>query len=64
MKSANPEADSRGLVKKEGDTLTLVYALPGGETPKEFKAGEKQHLFVMKMLKMETKSESGNVPEK
>lgn len=37
-----------GLVKKEGDTLTLIYALPGGEAPKEFKTKAKQQMFVLK----------------
>jgi uncharacterized protein (TIGR03067 family) len=39
-----------GLVKKDGDTLTIIYALPGGKAPTEFKAGEKQQMFVMKTL--------------
>lgn len=37
-----------GIIKVDGDTVTLVYALPGGKTPTEFKAGEKQQMFVMK----------------
>lgn len=37
-----------GLIKQDGDTVTIVYALPGGETPTDFKAGKNQHLFVMK----------------
>ena len=49
MKTATPkEAEATGLVKQEGDTVTIVYALPGGAAPTEFKAGEKQHLFVLK----------------
>ena len=39
---------ARGLVKKEGDTLHLIYALPAGEIPAEFKTREKQLMFVMK----------------
>ncbi|MDY3559741.1 TIGR03067 domain-containing protein [Gemmata sp. JC673] len=51
MTSHQPkESTANGLIKKEGDTITIVYALPGGETPKEFKAGEKQHLFVLKNM--------------
>lgn len=38
-----------GLVKKEGETLTLVYALPGGDAPTEFKTKAKQQMFVMKL---------------
>jgi uncharacterized protein (TIGR03067 family) len=54
MTSTAPKAgDAPGLVKKEGDTLTVIYALPGGEAPKEFKAGPKQHLFVLKAAKTE-----------
>jgi uncharacterized protein (TIGR03067 family) len=37
-----------GLVKKEGDTLTLIYALPGGDAPTEFKTKAKQQMFVLK----------------
>jgi uncharacterized protein (TIGR03067 family) len=37
-----------GLVKKEGDTLTLIYALPGGEAPTEFKTKANQQMFVMR----------------
>jgi uncharacterized protein (TIGR03067 family) len=37
-----------GIIKVDGDTVTLVYALPGGKTPTEFKAGEKQQMFVLK----------------
>jgi uncharacterized protein (TIGR03067 family) len=49
MKSTNPkEMDATGLVKKEGDTITIVYALPGGDAPAEFKTKDKQHLFVLK----------------
>jgi uncharacterized protein (TIGR03067 family) len=37
-----------GLAKKEGDVVTFVYALPGGETPAEFKTKGKQQMFVLK----------------
>lgn len=39
---------AQGLIEKEGDTVRLIYALPGGKAPTEFKTGEKQLLFVMK----------------
>lgn len=42
------QQSTTGIIKVDGDTVTLVYALPGGKTPTEFKAGEKQQLFVMK----------------
>lgn len=41
-------ASATGLIKQDGDTVTLVYALPGGKAPTEFKAGENQQLFVLK----------------
>lgn len=39
---------ARGLIKKEGDELHLIYALPTGEIPSGFKTREKQLMFVMK----------------
>ncbi len=50
MKSTAPKAgdEAVGLIKIEGDTLTLIYALPGGDAPTEFKTKDKQHLFVLK----------------
>ena len=50
MKSTTPKADEEamGLVKKEGTTLTIIYALPGGAAPTEFKTKEKQNMFVLK----------------
>jgi uncharacterized protein (TIGR03067 family) len=44
---------ARGLIKKEGDTLHLIYALPTGEIPAGFKTREKQLMFVMKPKKDE-----------
>ena len=55
--TAPKEAEATGLVKKEGDTLTLIYALPGGEAPTDFKTKEKQQLFV---LKSAGKTDKGN----
>jgi uncharacterized protein (TIGR03067 family) len=37
-----------GIVEVDGDTLRICYALPGGKKPTGFKAGEKQHCFVLK----------------
>ena len=45
------ETVAKGLIEKEGDTVKLIYALPGGETPTEFKTKEKQLMFIMKNLK-------------
>jgi uncharacterized protein (TIGR03067 family) len=52
MKSMEPkEAEAMGLVKKDGETLTIIYAKPGGDVPKEFKTKDKQHMFVLKKSK-------------
>jgi uncharacterized protein (TIGR03067 family) len=51
MKSTTPhDGDAEGLVKKEGDMVTLIYSLPGGHAPTEFHTQDKQHLFVMKAM--------------
>jgi uncharacterized protein (TIGR03067 family) len=49
MHGTSPEkADANGLIKKDGDTVTLIYALPGGKMPTEFKTGDRQNMFVLK----------------
>lgn len=50
MKSTSPKTgeEAMGLVKRSGDTVTLIYALPGGDMPSNFKTKEKQHMFVLK----------------
>jgi uncharacterized protein (TIGR03067 family) len=49
MTSKQPKEErADGLIKKDGDTVTIVYALPGGAMPTEFKTKAKQHLFVLK----------------
>ncbi len=55
MKSTAPKAgvESDGLVKRSGDTVTIIYALPGGDTPTDFKTKEKQHMFVLKNARAE-----------
>lgn len=56
MKSIAPkEAEAVGLVKKDGDTVTIIYALPGGAAPTEFKTKENQQMFVLKNLNKESK---------
>ena len=42
------EQVAKGLIEKNGDTVKIIYALPGGEMPTEFKTKEKQIMFVMK----------------
>ena len=39
---------SKGLIEKDGDTVRLIYALPGGDEPTSFKTKDKQLMFVMK----------------
>lgn len=47
-KKAAEKLSTTGLIKVDGDTVTIIYALPGGKSPTEFKTGDKQQLFVMK----------------
>ena len=42
---------ARGLIEKDGETVRLIYALPGGDTPTDFKTKDKQLMFVLKYLK-------------
>jgi len=41
---------AKGLIEKSGETVRLIYALPGGETPTQFKTTEKQLMFEMKPM--------------
>lgn len=51
LKSVTPkEGSATGLIKKEGDTITLIYNEPGGDVPTDFQAKAKQNLFVLKNL--------------
>ncbi len=42
---------AEGLIEISGETVKLIYSLPEGNAPTEFKAGEKQQMFVL--IKME-----------
>jgi uncharacterized protein (TIGR03067 family) len=42
------DAVAQGLIEKDGDTIRLIYALPDGQAPTEFRTTEKQLMFVMK----------------
>ena len=55
MKSTAPKGglNADGLVHKDGDTVKLIYNLPGGAVPKDFTTKEKQHLFVLKKMAKE-----------
>jgi len=48
--TAPKEAEAVGLIKKEGDTVTLIYALPGAPAPTEFKTKDRQNMFVLKAM--------------
>ena len=51
MKSTAPKKDKAdGVIEASGDTIRLCYALPGGETPKKFETGVKQHCFTLKRI--------------
>ncbi len=48
---------ARGLIQQDKDddnVVRLIYALPTGEVPKEFKTKEKQLMFVMKKEKSDS----------
>jgi uncharacterized protein (TIGR03067 family) len=63
MKSTSPkEAEAAGVVKKEGDTVTIAYGAPGGEAPTQFKTKENQHLFVLKAVKTTPKEDKPPKP--
>lgn len=49
--SPNEGAVAKGLIEKKGDTVRLIYALPGGDEPTEFKTKSKQLMFEMKNLR-------------
>lgn len=46
-RSPEPNVEAKGLIEKQGDTLRLIYALPGGEAPTRFKTAPQQQMFVM-----------------
>lgn len=57
-----PEAGvvAKGLIDIDQDRVRLIYALPKGQTPTDFKAGEQQHMFVL--AKTEAASPNGEMP--
>lgn len=38
---------AKGLIQAEPERVTLIYALPNGQPPTEFKAGPQQQMFVL-----------------
>jgi uncharacterized protein (TIGR03067 family) len=55
------ESIAQGLIEKDGDTVKLIYALPGTPAPTEFKTKSKQLMFVMKNERKETTKAIRNV---
>lgn len=39
-----------GLIGVRGDSVMLIYALPGGKAPTEFKTADQQQMFVLKRM--------------
>ena len=56
------EASTTGLIKKEGDTIVIIYALPGGKEPTDFKTkkGDKTQMFWLKNQNKSPKGGSGS----
>jgi uncharacterized protein (TIGR03067 family) len=40
-------AIAKGLVEVDQNNVKLIYALPNGQPPMDFKAGERQQMFVL-----------------
>jgi hypothetical protein len=51
---------ARGLIEKKGDSVRLIYSLPTGEIPQEFKTKEKQLMFNMKKTEEPTPAAAPN----
>jgi uncharacterized protein (TIGR03067 family) len=47
-KSDDKKQSASGLIKVDGEMVTVIYALPGGKAPTEFKTADMQQMFVMK----------------
>ena len=46
-KSPDVGAVAKGLVEADQNKVKLIYALPNGQPPTDFKAGQQQQMFVM-----------------
>ena len=46
-KSPDVGAIAKGLVETDQNKVKLIYALPNGQPPTDFKAGQQQQMFVM-----------------
>ena len=55
MKMVNPSGGSDqtavGLIQRDGESVSIIYPLAGGETQTEFKTKEKQEMYMLKMQK-------------
>ena len=45
---------SQGLVKQDGDTVTLIYSTKDGMAPDDFEAGTDEHKFVFEKVDAES----------
>jgi uncharacterized protein (TIGR03067 family) len=50
MTSTAPKTGEKanGVIEMDGDKLKICYALPGGDTPTDFNAKQKQQCFTLK----------------
>lgn len=49
--SGGTDKTAVGLIQRDGETVSIIYPLAGGETPTEFKTKEKQEMYVLKLQK-------------
>lgn len=51
-KAPDVGATAKGLVESDQNKVKLIYALPNGQPPTTFRAGEQQQMFVMEKAGM------------
>ncbi len=51
-KAPDVGATAKGLVESDQNRVKLIYALPNGQPPTTFRAGEQQQMFVMEKAGM------------
>ena len=59
-KAPDVGAVSKGLVETAPNSVKLIYALPNGQPPTTFKAGEHQQMFVLTKADAATTARSGS----
>lgn len=47
VKAPETGAIAKGLIEADKNSVKLIYALPHGQPPTDFRAGEQQQMFVM-----------------